>query len=514
MDDTLLGLAAAGIFDLPPVAIGFLVNSAHCAEKRDGKVALSAMYKEKLVFLDTFFGGSFFPICDRFEREKTSADDLVKLVKLCGFGDALAGWCDAVASSKPAVLHLLVSGPLLGRGQELCSSLMKLGQTKFVIWMYAGSFNLRHSSPGDLEALRRLVDGPLDVTVIETTLKPSSWICQPPFPFWRDACPTAWTMEQAGENPASFDVSCNIQGSNLFFEALSSAAGTGVKKGLRWIFQSIVEGCHKESGTEAQAVERLLRELEARSLVTDLTQMVPPNSSSMAKVREALPVSQEDLDEAYTRAKVVADDIAKAGFEHTSAESLNSLTEAARAYADLYKGSRGNFCEAGCSEYFPPGKPCNGPRLDKRGILTSMSSGKLQGGPLADILIAMALLLHLPSVDPQLSQRRVNASSDGWWPLTCCSGNGQQGFTVAQSHLPDATVVLFSLQKSTECERVLSSCFEASVKMTAGTTSALSPLVDATIASIVRGGIMLLRQSSSAPWGTRGLSARKPATRG
>eukprot|EP00971_Amphidinium_carterae_P051942 1022439-Amphidinium_carterae.1 len=48
LDDTLLGLGAAGVFGKPPLAIGFVVNAVHCAEKGagPGSMKVSDMYED------------------------------------------------------------------------------------------------------------------------------------------------------------------------------------------------------------------------------------------------------------------------------------------------------------------------------------------------------------------------------------------------------------------------------------------------------------------------------------
>lgn len=490
MDDTLLGLGAAGIFKAAaPRAIGFLVNFVHCAEKTsEGKVRMSAMYSEKRTFLDTFFGGAFFAVLDRFSRDKVTADDLQALPVVCGLEDELEKWAAAVVAGRPlGTLHLLLSGPLLGRGEELCKFLDErllvtaeagFPEPRIVIWSYAGSFNIRNSSPADFAALQGLLDGPkaARVTFMETSLKPGSWVCKPPCCFWSTACRPDWSLEDAKNNLIGFDVSCDLDGVNSFLEEMSSRASGEVaaKRGLKWVFGQIVANLEADTSESAkQTVLQLLQELEMRSLVTDLKVMVPPGSSSMAMVREALPVEQAVLNEAHAAAMDAAAKLSTEDGFSAGAGLVDELRAAAKAYAELYRGVDGQFLEAGCTEFFPPGKPCNGPRTDKRCILRCMAEGRLQGGPTADILVVLALLLYIDAAERPAGHTPV----------------------------PDGTKALFQLERSTGAGQAFSVCLLPSVKMDIATKLALQPLVDELLVVIVRGAVALLDSAAHATWG-------------
>lgn len=535
LDDTVLGLGAAGIFPTAPLALGFLVNAAHCASKGTDGAAMHAsdMYREKRDFLDVFFAGGFLAILDRYGSAgkargwagELGDDELASgLGKACGLEDELVEWCDRVTKEKPSVLHLLLSGPLLGRGREICAALgdrvLDQPEAKVVIWTYAGSFNLLHSSPDDKDSLKQLVDAfSPRVKVVETTLKAGSWLCSPPKPFWGDACPTAWTLEEAKSNPIGFNMSTDIQSLNMFLEEYCTQSPTQEKRGLRWIFGRIAE--ERQESTEAPAgqahlsVTQLLDQLEDRSLATNLTKMVPPSSSSMSKVREALSESaRRHLDGAFQKAKGL--------LESGTSLSRTELVKAAAEYAELYRGEHGDFEDAGCSHCFPPGQPFGGPRLDKRCILRCMAHGKLQGGATADLLVVLALLVHLAELDPSAavvapSPPEVSeASGSRSLATTCCSplqllwhcGNaGGKGSPFCQ-RLPPSTRALFQLEPSCEGnskDSVLAAQLAPGTEMSDATRAALAPLVDAAAAAIVFGAARIRGAALSGavpPWGS------------
>eukprot|EP00403_Amphidinium_massartii_P020980 CAMPEP_0178395674 /NCGR_PEP_ID=MMETSP0689_2-20121128/13340_1 /TAXON_ID=160604 /ORGANISM="Amphidinium massartii, Strain CS-259" /LENGTH=491 /DNA_ID=CAMNT_0020016335 /DNA_START=20 /DNA_END=1492 /DNA_ORIENTATION=+ len=478
LDDTLLGLGATGVFGRPPAAIGFIVNAAHCAEKgKPSGLKASEMFSEKLAFLQAFFCNSFYPVLDRFPHGgkgrswvgDLSLEELQGLGEACGLQDELIGWVsrvkEVVKKNSVSVLHLLISGPLVGRGQELCDSLKQAvlagTETKIVFWMYAGSFNLTHSSDADRQHLSQLFkDFSGRVFMLETTLKSGAWLAEPPRPFWGTSCPTAWTTEAAKKNPVAFDVSTDIQSVNMFLEEYSSPAPSPGSSGLRGVFQGVA------SGGAAAEVSKLLSELEARSLSTNLTKMVQPDSSSMGKVREAIPPSQSDLDEAFSVATAAMEQFRSAPQDRSAAE-LQKFISAASKYAELYRGCDGKFLEAGCTECFPKDKPYSGPRLDKRCILRCMAQGKLQGGPTADVLVLLALLLFRKDYDnsPPASAEAV------CWPLSMCVG--AQAAPVA---LPQSTLDLF--QKTPSSAGVETVELKPTCEMGPATKEALAPLVD------------------------------------
>mmetsp|Transcript_54214 Transcript_54214/g.117182 ORF Transcript_54214/g.117182 Transcript_54214/m.117182 type:complete len:528 (-) Transcript_54214:98-1681(-) len=501
LDDVLLGLSAAGIFGRPPAAIGFLANAAHCVDRaKDGPgLRASQMYHEKRAFMDAFFGGVFFAILDRLAsaegREWVSELDAAQLAGLgpaCGMEDDVDGFLETLALVQAPVLHLLVSGPFLGRGKEIFDGLAKqlraVGsgrpEQRLVIWMYAGRFNLTHSSDLDVSSLRDLVEklSPR-VQVVETTLKAKNWLCDPPRPFWGTSCPTAWTMDEARANMVGFDMSTDIQSINMFLENYSSAQeGSDRGRALRWLFENIAAQEQAENPGTSSLAKELLNDLEIRSLVTNLTKMVPPKSSSMAKVREALTVSQAELEESYARANALLEKDGRPAYLGMEPEQKQRLLEAAQGYAQLYSGS-GHFLEAGCSEFFPPAKPFSGPRLDKRSILRCMARGELQGGATADLLVSLALVLHLDSLDSAAS---AAASTLGW------------------GRLPPATRELFRLEPSTGSREIFSAGLTPDITMNKATKASLAPLVDAVVDAALRGS-RLLRAGRQAGllWGRR-----------
>lgn len=530
LDDTLLGLGAAGVFPGPPLAIGFLVNAAHCAEKpAAGQTALkaSAMFQEKLDFLETFFSGSYFAVLDRYAGGKVrgdwvgalSAQELNSLKDACGFEDELPLWVRRVVAARPATLHLLLSGPLLGRGRELCQALRdQLPEARIIFWTYSGSFNLTHTSEEDRESLRELA-AMSRVSMVETTIKSGSWLCEMPRPFWGEACPTAWTLEDAKRNPIGFNMSTDIQSINMFLEEYSSADQGG--RGLPWILQQIAQdrGDAVQATNGKNSVAQLLQEMEIRSLTTNLTKMVNPTSSSMSKVREALPLEQQqELEVHFKRA---ADLLAAASHDSSPAAAAEA-NRAAQAYAELYRGRHGDFHEAGSVEYFPKDKPFSGPRLDKRCILRSMAHGKLQGGPTADVLVVLALLLHLHALDPDVLGS-VGAAVEGNQAIPVCGLipnflNCFSSPSVAPAclrNLPQETKALFRLRPgSDKLPNVLITDLVPGTAMDAETKRALEPLVEATALAAVAGAQRLHAAAAvdgrGAPWGA---APRRDATR-
>merc|ERR1719231_1761606 len=117
--------------------------------------------------------------------------------------------------------------------------------------------------------------------------------------------------------------------------------------------------------------------------------MVQQDCGPLIRVREKLN-NEDEIKSKYEKAMEVA--------SHGTSR-LDDLIEAAKDYVNTWKGE-GDFLESGCVEFFPPGKPTNGPRLDKRSILRAIANGTVQGGPTADTLIIAALVLALPSFDP------------------------------------------------------------------------------------------------------------------
>lgn len=515
LDDVLLGLGAASI--LPgssPLAIGFLVNAFHCAEKGPSTLTASEMYHEKRTFLDTFFGSTFFAVLDRYDSAgpksrgwvgSLTAEQLGSLEDACGLTDEFQAWMDRVASARPKMLHLLISGPLLGRGEELCKALGERILSpradgvlpEVVIWTYAGSFNLAHSSEQDFNCLKNLVANfSPRVSVVETTLKSGAWVGEPRM-FWNTACPTAWTVEDAKRNPVGFNMSTDIQGANSFFESYSSQLAGEPRRGLKWIFEKIATG-RMESGSPegAEVVLKLLRELEVRSLTTNLTKMVGPDSSSMAKSREALSQSgganAQQLEETYKRAVGLVTALRDVSGNNQSAAAAS--VDAAKEYAQLYSGSTGEFLEIGCTEYFPKGMPFCGPRLDKRSMIRCMAQGVLQGGPLADVLVLLALLLHLERLDPRATSHRASAKS-----------------TPGES-VPAETRKLFRLEESSleGCPpRCFSTDLAPGIEMGEQTRAGLAPLIDAAITAVISGAGRLHMAASAAPWGTRHSAGRR-----
>jgi len=544
LDDTLLGLGAAGIFPTPPLAVGFLVNAAHCAEQSSGDSAVtkaSEMYREKRVFLDTFFRGLFFAVLDRYAKAGKSrgwvgdltAEELARLGVAYGLTDELSEWIERVVDAQPSVLHLLLSGPLIGRGREVCQALRErlLDKTQIVFWTYAGSFNLTHSSEEDRQSLRDLFDSSPRVSMVETTLKSGSWLCDPSRPFWGQACPTAWTLEEAKTNAVGYDMSTDIQSVNMFLEEYSSTTDGAPKRGLRWIFQQIAEARGHEAselgvsalGARTTSVAQLLQELELRSLTTNLTAMVNPSSGSMGKVREALGAAEQaQLEAAHRKAVELLEALPGRGGGSSSAPgaSVQEATRAAQAYAELYRGQHGDFHEAGCVECFPKDKPYSGPRLDKRCILRCMAQGQLQGGPTADLLVVLALLLHLRSIDPAVAaaapspaRSAAGSAAEVEVPPVCCSllcaSNVLAGETSRMGQvplcrsLPSETEALFRLQPgSATLPYALMTDLVPGTEMNEGAKRALAPLVDAAAIAAVFGARRLQATAcSTAPWG-------------
>lgn len=531
LDDTLLGLGAAGIFaSSAPLAVGFLVNAAHCAEKaQDGSLQASTMYHEKRAFLDAFFGGHFFAILDRYHsagkvrgsNADLSSHELRSLSKVWGLQDELADWIRCIKRNPPAVLHLVLSGPLLGRGEEICEALEQMLSTpvmssdggvkvpRLVLWSYAGSFNLVHSSDSDKQSLKRLLEGRApQVSSVETTLKSGAWLCDTPRPFWGSSCPTAWTLEAANNNSVGFDISTDIQSVNMFLEEYSGQSATEPQRGVKWIFERIAETANATPAQQGTSVVQLLNELEVRSLETNLTNMVQPSSTSMGKVREALSKdAQEGLDAAYRKAA----DLLESVRTGSNGGSLEEAVAAAQEYAKLYAGAAGRFLEAGCVEFFPKDKPYSGPRLDKRCILRCMAQGKLQGGPTADVLIVLALLLNLERLDADAvePQRDVGQETSvlcgmGNW---CTTGITRTAMPVSELNacrrVPASTRNLFQLESSTAGPTnafvvVLAAPDSGMDQMT---KSALAPLVDTAIDAIVRGAKLLQAQAPMPAWG-------------
>lgn len=525
MDDALLGIGAAGVFQPgPPLAIGFLVNAAHCADQ-GSPMGASAMYREKRAFLDALFCGSFHAVLDGYASAGPArgwvgglaAEQLsAPLGAACGLQDGLQGFLGSLAAASPQQLHLLISGPLLGRGREIFQGLAESllaeegvaqGRPRVILWMYAGSFNLAHSSEEDRLALRRFAEEHAStVTVVETTLKSGAWLCHPSAPFWGDSCPTAWSVEAAQANPIGFDISTDIQSVNIFLEGYSSQQpGTSSGRGLRWLFGRLAQDAADE-GAAPENLRRLQQELEARSLVTNLMKMVNPDSSSLGKVREAIAVSQGELEKSFGRAKELAEGLTCTA---PSAEALEAATVAAQAYAELYRGALGDFVEAGCAEFFPPEKPYSGPRLDKRCILRCMARGQLQGGPTADLLVLLALLLHAGSVGGSGAgaDQGKDEACTMWSVLGAClpSSRTQQG---GARPLPAATADLFVLRPGSASSSAWTAVLRPGTAMDGALKRNLAPLVDRAIDAMVLGAALLRAGGASgpagaAPWGPR-----------
>eukprot|EP00405_Crypthecodinium_cohnii_P021725 CAMPEP_0206477838 /NCGR_PEP_ID=MMETSP0324_2-20121206/35672_1 /ASSEMBLY_ACC=CAM_ASM_000836 /TAXON_ID=2866 /ORGANISM="Crypthecodinium cohnii, Strain Seligo" /LENGTH=576 /DNA_ID=CAMNT_0053953981 /DNA_START=61 /DNA_END=1789 /DNA_ORIENTATION=+ len=544
LDDTLLGIGAAALFPAPPVAIGFLVNAEHCADKvaDAGKnmMKASSMYHEKRVFLETFFADSFFAVMDRFPKGgkgrgwvgELDLEALSALEDACKLRDALPAWLEKVAASKPSTLHLVLSGPLLGRGREIFEGLRNglAETTRVIIWTYAGSFNITHSSEEDIQSMRTFIESSPNHRVVETTLKSGSWLCEKPRPFWSDACPPGWTLEEAKKNPVGFDMSTDIQSVNVFFQEYSSPSSAsstppGSKRGLKWILEQLSEG----DGEGSSRIAKLLADLELRSLTTNLTKMVNPTSSSMLKVREALSEEkQQELEASFKKAVELVESLQSSSGSSSSsstAAALDAAKEAAQRYAELYQGQHGDFLESGCTEYFPKEKPFSGPRLDKRCILRCMAKGQLQGGPTADVLIVLAMLLHLKSLDPTAVSNAMSWGDEGLPENTpvCCTlfstpaaSSGQvrkispsDQAPLAQG-LPADTSALFRLEKGSEkSPNALQTDLAPGIVMSERAKKALAPLVDAAAAAAVLGARRLQAASAvakgkgatSAPWG-------------
>lgn len=340
--------------------------------------------------------------------------------------------------------------------------------------------------------------------------------------FWGESCPTAWTMEAAKENPAAFDLSTDIQSVNMFFEQYTSQLHQkdpheGPQRGLKWIFEHIAEDRRAEGGPEDIEVTELLREMEIRSITTNLTRMVPPSSQSMEKVREALtsaqtsPVSHGQLQYSYDRAFQALDQLKPQLCDKRDSRGQHSVmspvhpVDAAREYAQLYCGPSGVFREAGCTEFFPEEPPFCGPRLDKRSILMCMAKGSLQGGPTADVLVLLAMLLFLDQMDPNgaATARQKTGCHPAHWCTVLCSQPKDCAEALGHDMMPSATRELFRL---VECRESCAGCFF--VDMVPGhdmggerTQAALTPLVDAAVAAIISGARRLYSTRKAPPWG-------------
>lgn len=434
------------------------------------------------------------------------------------------------------MLHLVISGPMLGRGEEFCRLFRERvldasGDPTFVVfWMYAGSFNLMHSSDKDLRCLRELVNQYAPRTrVVETSLKSGAWMgkAKDACIFWGLAFPSAWNVEQAKGNPMGFDVSTDIQSINMFLRSFSSQPG----RGLKWIFQKIAEARIEDGPkacSKADHIQKLLRDMEMRNLMTNLTITVPPTASSLAKVREALfasstvaagvgeadeSVTAARLDDRHRRALAAVDEVSKPGPEACADSLVAKALDAAQDYAKLYQGNQGRFLEAGCTEYFPKEKPTNGPRLDKRSILRSMAQKELHGGPTADVLVLFLLILFREEME-----RQVAVAVEAWTPEDAEPpvANALSQFSNVTStatvlrptfrglpaaHLPEATRKLFQLVKNHRIKGSFYADLAQDVEMSEATKAALIPLVDAAVDSILVGARLLHTASTDPSWG-------------
>merc|ERR1719277_52776 len=97
LDDVLLGLGAAGALDGAPLAVGFLVNAAHCLDEKDNDRP-SPIFGEKLAFLDSFFAGAYCAVLDGYhsagQRHRSwvgtlSEEQLRERLGVCGLQDEL-----------------------------------------------------------------------------------------------------------------------------------------------------------------------------------------------------------------------------------------------------------------------------------------------------------------------------------------------------------------------------------------------------------------------------------------
>jgi hypothetical protein len=314
----------------------------------------------------------------------------------------------------------------------------------------------------------------------------------------------------------------------MFFEEYSSKKG----RGLRWLFEEIArEAAAAPAATQpsvASLVTKMLDELEVRSLVTNLTKMVPPDSSSMAKVREALPVSQADLDAAFKKAKERLKALEE---QEGSAAARSALVSAAQGYAELYKGTAGSYLEAGCTEFFPKDKPYSGPRLDKRCILRCMARGRLQGGPTADVLVLLALLLFLEPLDTGSAVPPAPTSGGGdgiedvepaidgvndtgssavccslFSPSSACSSIPKAPNSGRRRQLPLATRALFRLEPGL-ADKAATRVFVARLApevqdLDKEVKRALAPLVDEAISAVAMGARRLREAGPQPSWGT------------
>jgi hypothetical protein len=496
MDDTVLGLGATGVFGSPPVALGFLINFAHCAkkDKDTGKITFNGLLREKRRFLEYFFGGKegvndkkepgggegfFFPIFDNHKRkcdnQPITAEDLQEFKDRCHIGSecCIRDFCEAIARHRAKVVHLLLSGPLLDNGKELQACLEEMVLPfceRMILWSYAGSFNITNSSADDKAAIKGLLENNPKMQMIETTLKPSSWVCKPAYPFWSSACPVSWTEEEAKKNPVGYNMSCDVQGVNQLLELASweTADGGKVEPNLPWLFGHIADGL---DGGARDRMHKFAAESHFHALDTNLKKMVQPDAGPLVNVRDMLPATQEEINETWQKAI----DVAKAG-AGSPTESLPELVEAAKRYVELYRGDD-DFLETGLVNYLPPGKPTNGPRLDKRSILRAIAKGSVQGGATADTLVILVLLLQLDKVDPSLPK--------------------------ISKPLPQETMELFQAQQCSEVENCCSVCLSPKIQhMDAAVLHALRALLEEMIAAIIRGARQLVTiDRAGCTWG-------------
>jgi hypothetical protein len=208
-------------------------------------------------------------------------------------------------------------------------------------------------------------------------------------------------------------------------------------------------------------MHKFAAESHFHALDTNLKKMVQPDAGPLVNVRDMLPATQEEINEKWQEAI----EVGKAG-AGSPTESLPELVEAAKRYVELYRGDD-DFLETGLVNYLPPGKPTNGPRLDKRSILRAIAKGSVQGGATADTLVILVLLLQLEKVDPSLPK--------------------------ISKQLPQETMELFQAQQCSEVENCCSVCLSPKIQhMDAAVTNALRALLEEMIASIIRGARQLV----------------------
>ena len=108
--------------------------------------------------------------------------------------------------------------------------------------------------------------------------------------------------------------------------------------------------------------------------------------------------------------------------------------------------------------------------------MRAVADGILQGGPTADIIVVLALLLHLSAFDP---------SQD-----------------MLYKPLPQATQSLFSSQKSFNSMKAFTVCLKPSIEQVDdGVRQALQLLLDELIEAIVCGALIPIANEHAPNWG-------------